>query len=159
MTLHGRTLVTAMCLAQVCNLLPHVVVPAIMAQDLMPLWHLSAAQAGVMASAYALGYMLLVPVLTALTDRVDARGILLAGSVVSGLGTISFGLFADGLVSASLFWALAGAGFGGAIVALCWRSQAEAAAHQLKHAYHAETGFNSDVFICGIGDGARPTSC
>jgi predicted MFS family arabinose efflux permease len=67
-----------------------------------------------MASAYAFGYMLVVPVLTALTDRIDARGILLVGSVVSGLGTISFGLFADGLLSASLFWAVAGAGFGGA---------------------------------------------
>ena len=114
MTLHGRTLVTAMCIAQVCNLLPHVVVPAIMAQHLMPLWHLSAAQAGLMASAYAFGYMLAVPVLTALTDRYDARGILLAGSAVSGLATIAFGLFADGLLSASLLWAVAGAGFGGA---------------------------------------------
>jgi len=114
MTLQGRTLVTAMCIAQVCNLLPHVVVPAIMAQHLMPLWHLSAAQAGLMASAYAFGYMLAVPVLTALTDRLDARGILLAGSAVSGLATIAFGLFADGLLSASLLWAVAGAGFGGA---------------------------------------------
>jgi MFS family permease len=114
MTLHGRTLVAAMCVAQVCNLLSHVVVPAIMAQHLMPLWHLSASQAGLMASAYALGYMLAVPVLTALTDRFDARSILLAGSVVSGLATIAFGLFADGLLSASLIWAVAGAGFGGA---------------------------------------------
>ena len=114
MTLHGRTLVTAMCIAQVCNLLPHVVVPAIMAQHLMPLWHLSAAQAGLMASAYAFGYMLAVPVLTALTDRYDARGILLAGSAVSGLATIAFGLFAEDLLSASLIWAVAGAGFGGA---------------------------------------------
>ena len=114
MTLHGRTLVTAMCVAQVCNLLPHVVVPAIMAQHLMPLWHLSAAQAGLMASAYAFGYMLAVPMLTALTDRFDARGILLAGSTVSGLGTIAFGLFADDLLSASVLWAIAGAGFGGA---------------------------------------------
>ena len=114
MALHGRALVTAMCTAQVCNLLPHVVVPAIMAQHLMPLWGLSAAQAGLMASAYAFGYMLAVPGLTALTDRLDARGILLAGSTVSGLGTIAFGLFADGLLSASLLWAIAGAGFGGA---------------------------------------------
>jgi len=114
MTLRGRTLVTAMCVAQVCNLLPHVVVPAIMAQYLMPLWHLSAAQAGLMASAYAFGYMIAVPALTALTDRFDARGILLAGSAVSGLATIAFGLFADGLLSASLIWAVAGAGFGGA---------------------------------------------
>ena len=114
MMLHGRTLVTAMCIAQVCNLLPHVVVPAIMAQHLMPAWQLSAAQAGLMASAYAFGYMLAVPVLTPLTDHFDARGILLIGSAVSGLATIAFGLFANGLLSASLIWAVAGAGFGGA---------------------------------------------
>src|SRR6266446_6813237 len=101
-TLTGRALVAAMCLGQVGNLLPHVVVPAIMAQHLMPLWSLSAAQAGLMAGAYAFGYMLAVPVLTALTDRVDARGILLAGSAVSGIATIAFGLFADGLLSAML---------------------------------------------------------
>ena len=100
MTLHGRALVTAMCIGQVGNLLPHVVVPAIMAQHLMPLWHLSAAQAGLMASAYAFGYMLAVPVLAALTDRIDARRILLAGSALSGLATVAFGLFADGLWSA-----------------------------------------------------------
>jgi predicted MFS family arabinose efflux permease len=114
MMLHGRMLVTAMCIAQVCNLLPHVVVPAIMAQHLMPAWQLSAAQAGLMASAYAFGYMLAVPVLTPLTDHFDARGILLIGSAVSGLATIAFGLFANGLLSASLIWAVAGAGFGGA---------------------------------------------
>ena len=112
--LHGRTLVAVMCIAQVCNLLPHVVVPAIMAQHLIPLWHLSAAQAGLMASAYAFGYMLAVPFLTALSDRYDARGIFLMGSLASGLATIAFGFFADGLLSASLIWGVAGAGFGGA---------------------------------------------
>ena len=71
--LTGRALVAAMCLGQVGSLLPHVVVPAIMAQHLMPLWDLNAAQAGLMASAYAFGYMLAVPVLTTLTDRIDAR--------------------------------------------------------------------------------------
>jgi MFS family permease len=112
--LHGRTLVAAMCIAQVCNLLPHVVVPAIMAHHLIPLWDLSAAQAGLMASAYAFGYMLAVPVLTALGDHFDARRILLTGSAVSGLATITFGLLADGILSASLIWGVAGAGFGGA---------------------------------------------
>jgi predicted MFS family arabinose efflux permease len=112
--LTGRTLVAAMCVGQVGNLLPHVVVPAIMAQHLIPLWGLSAAQAGLMASAYAFGYMLAVPVLTALTDRIDARKILLAGSLLSGLATVAFGLFADGLLSAILLWGIAGVGFGGA---------------------------------------------
>src|SRR4029077_7064877 len=112
--LTGRALVAAMCLGQVGNLLPHVVVPAIMAQDLMPLWSLSAAQAGLMASAYAFGYMLAVPVLTTLTDRIDARQILPIGSIGSGLATVAFGLFAHGLLSASLLWGLAGIGFAGA---------------------------------------------
>jgi predicted MFS family arabinose efflux permease len=107
-------LTTAMCLGQVGNLLPHVVVPAIMAQYLMPLWSLSAAEAGLMASAYAFGYMLAVPVLTTLTDRIDARKILTLGSVISGLATIAFGFAANGLVSASLLWGLAGIGFAGA---------------------------------------------
>jgi predicted MFS family arabinose efflux permease len=112
--MQGRALVAAMCLGQVGNLLPHVVVPAIMAQHLIPLWDLNATQAGLMAGAYAFGYMLAVPVLTALTDRIDARRILLAGSAVSGLATIGFGLFADGLASAILIWGLAGVGFAGA---------------------------------------------
>src|SRR6266511_1836677 len=84
-TLTGRALVAAMCRGQVGNLLPHVVVPAIMAQHLMPLWGLGGAEAGLMASAYAFGYMLAVPVLTTLTDRIDARKILLAGSAASAL--------------------------------------------------------------------------
>src|SRR5262249_62075810 len=90
--LSGRTLVAAMCLGQVGNLLPHVAVPAIMAQHLMPLWGLSAAQAGLMASAYGFGYMVAVPVLTTLADRIDARYILLAGSAGGGPPRMMFGL-------------------------------------------------------------------
>lgn len=112
--LSGKSLITAMCIGQVGNLLPHVVVPAIMAQHLMPLWHLSAGQAGLMASGYAAGYMLAVPILTTLTDRIDARLILLCGSLLSGLATIAFGLFAGGLWSAMGLSALAGIGFAGA---------------------------------------------
>jgi predicted MFS family arabinose efflux permease len=114
MWLTGRPLVAAMCIGQLGNLLPHVTVPAIMAQSLMPLWGLTATEAGVMASALAFGYMLAVPVLTTLTDRIDARFILAAGSALSGLATIAFGVFADGLLSATLIWAVAGIGFAGA---------------------------------------------
>jgi predicted MFS family arabinose efflux permease len=114
MALTGRSLVAAMCAGQVGNLLPHVVVPAIMAGHLIPLWGLSAAQAGLMAGAYAFGYMLAVPVLATLTDRIDARRVLIGGSVLSGLATAAFGLFANGLWSATALWALAGIGFAGA---------------------------------------------
>ncbi len=114
MRLTGRPLVFAMCLGQLGNLLPHVAVPAVMPQHLMPLWGLSGAQAGMMASAFAFGYMLAVPVLTTLTDRIDARNILAIGSAALALATLAFGLLADGLWSATAIWGLAGAGFAGA---------------------------------------------
>lgn len=103
-----------MCLGQLGNLLPHVTLSANLAQHLMPAWNLSAAEGGLMASGYAFGYMLAVPVLATLTDRIDARIVLLCGSVVSGLATLAFGLFADGFWSGTLLWSLAGLGFAGA---------------------------------------------
>ena len=109
--MRGKTLVFAMCAGQVGNLLPHVVVPAVMVGHLIPLWGLSNAQAGLLAAAYAAGYMLTVPVLSALTDRIDARRLLLAGSLASSIATIAFGLLAQDLWTAMLLWALAGAGF------------------------------------------------
>jgi predicted MFS family arabinose efflux permease len=112
--MQGRTLVIWMCLGQVGNLLPHVVVPAVMVGHLIPLWDLSNAQAGFMASIYAAGYMAAVPVLSSLTDRLDARRILFFGSLASAGATMAFALFADGLISACVIWCLAGVGFAGA---------------------------------------------
>jgi predicted MFS family arabinose efflux permease len=85
-----------------------------MPQHLMPPWGLSGAEAGMMASAFAFGYMFAVPFLTTLTDRIDARNVLLVGSIASALATLAFGFFADGLWSATLIWSLVGVGFAGA---------------------------------------------
>jgi predicted MFS family arabinose efflux permease len=103
-----------MCLGQLGSLLPHVVVPSILAQFLIPEWHLTGATAGLLAGSYAAGYMLAVPVLATLTDRIDARIVLIAGSGLSALSTLMFGLFAQGLWSGVIFWSLAGVGFAGA---------------------------------------------
>ena len=113
MILRGKALVGTMALGQIGGLLPHVAVPAVMPQFLIPEWHLSNGEAGLMASAYALGYMLMVPFLTTLTDRIDARIVLFWSSLVSALAVIGFGLFANGMISAMVFWALAGIGFAG----------------------------------------------
>jgi predicted MFS family arabinose efflux permease len=107
-------LIAVMCIGQVGNLLPHVTLSANLARHLMPAWGLSAAEGGLMASGYALGYMLAVPVLTTLTDRIDARIVLLCGSIVSGLATAAFGFFAEGFWSGTIIWSLAGLGFAGA---------------------------------------------
>jgi predicted MFS family arabinose efflux permease len=103
-----------MCVGQLGSLLPHVVVPSILAAFLIPEWHLSGAQAGLLAGSGAAGYMLTVPVLATLTDRIDARKILIAGSTLSALGTLLFGMFASGLWSGAFFNAMAGVGFAGA---------------------------------------------
>src|SRR5438105_7739831 len=113
-TLEGRSVIVAMCVGQLGSLLPHVVVPSILAAFLIPEWHLTGAQAGLLAGSGAAGYMLTVPVLATLTDRIDARKILIAGSAVSSLGTLLFGLFASGLWSGAFFNAIAGIGFAGA---------------------------------------------
>ncbi len=112
--MNNRTLVALMSAAQLGSLLPHVVLPAVMPTFLIPEWGLSYSEGGLMAASYAAGYMLAVPVLTTLTDRVDARKILFWGSIASGLSTLLFGLFAQGLASAILLWCLAGIGFAGA---------------------------------------------
>lgn len=112
--LNNRSLIAAMCIGQVGNLLPHVTLSANLAQHLMPAWGLSAAEGGLMASGYAFGYMLAVPVLTTLTDRIDARLVLLWGSIASGLATAAFGIFAQGFWSATAIWSVAGLGFAGA---------------------------------------------
>ena len=112
--LEGRSVIAAMCVGQLGSLLPHVVVPSILAAFLIPEWHLTGAQAGLLAGSGAAGYMLTVPVLATLTDRIDARKILIAGSAVSALGTLLFGLFATGLWTGVLFNAIAGMGFAGA---------------------------------------------
>ena len=95
-----------MCVGQLGSLLPHVVVPAILAGFLIPEWHLTGAQAGLLSGSGAAGYMLAVPLLSTLTDRIDARKILIAGSALS--------LFATGLWSGAFCNAIAGIGFAGA---------------------------------------------
>ncbi|MBX9822586.1 MFS transporter [Afipia birgiae] len=103
-----------MCVGQLGSLLPHVVVPSILAAFLIPEWQLTGAQAGLLAGSGAAGYMLTVPLLAALTDRIDARKILIAGSVLNALGTLLFGVFASGLWTGVLFNAIVGIGFAGA---------------------------------------------
>ena len=113
-TLQAKALIWAMCIGQIGNLLPNVVVPAVMVQYLIPLWGMTNTQAGLLASAYAAGYMLAVPFLSSLTDRYDARRILLLGSLCSGLSTLAFALFATSWLTGVFIWGLAGASFAGA---------------------------------------------
>jgi len=74
---------------------------------------MSGAEAGLLSGLFFAGYMVAVPVLTSLTDRVDARHIYLASSIVAGASSAGFGLLAQGPASGALFQLLVGAGVAG----------------------------------------------
>jgi MFS family permease len=76
-------------------------------------WGLANSEAGLISGIYFAGYVAATPVLTSLTDRVDARRVYLAACVLSLAGAVGFMLLADGLWSAMVFQFLIGAGLGG----------------------------------------------
>jgi MFS family permease len=101
-----------MCLAEVLSMQGFgsyaALLPALRAQ-----WGLSYASAGWVEGAFQAGYLVTVPVLVTLTDRVDARRIFAGAAVIGGLAALGFAAFAQGLWSACLFRALAGIGLAG----------------------------------------------
>lgn len=76
-------------------------------------WSLSNSEAGLIGGIVFAGYMTAVPVLTALTDRIDSRRIYLAACMLSAFGALCFFLFAQGMWTALLCQILIGAGLGG----------------------------------------------
>ena len=94
-----------MLVAQVCALLGFACY-AVTLTTLQTQWGLSNFEAGLIASAYFFGYILVVPLATVLTDRVDARKIYLIGGLSSVIGLLGMGLFASGFYSAFFFMAL-----------------------------------------------------
>ena len=78
--------------------------------ELRDQWSLSNSQAGIVGGMFFAGYIATVSYWTALTDRIDARKVYLAGSVLAAAASAGFGLAADGFTAAALFQALLGAG-------------------------------------------------
>ncbi len=76
-------------------------------------WGLSNSEAGLISGVYYAGYVAATPILTSLTDRVDARKVYLLACGLSLAGAAGFALFAGGLWSALCFQFLIGAGLGG----------------------------------------------
>lgn len=77
------------------------------------LWGLSATEAGWISGLYYAGYVAAVPVLTALTDRIDPRRIYLVCTALGGIANLGFALTADGFWSAALWQVLSGIGLAG----------------------------------------------
>ncbi len=105
-------LIFSFCTALVLSLLGFMTV-AVTLPELIAAWSLSNTQAGWLGGIYFAGYVVAVPLLTSLTDRIDARRIYLCSATVAGLASLGFALFADGFWSGLMLRFLAGAGLGG----------------------------------------------
>ena len=76
-------------------------------------WGMNNSQAGFISGMFFAGYMAAVPLLTSLTDRLDARRIYLGSSLVAAVALAGFALFVEGVKTAALLQLAAGAGIAG----------------------------------------------
>ena len=110
---HSPTrLVAVVCAAQVLVQIGAFFWPALL-PGMMPLWKLSNSEAGWITASFYGAYMVSVPVLVTLTDRVDPKRVYLFGVAATVFGHLMFALFADGFWSALAMRALTGMGWAG----------------------------------------------
>jgi MFS family permease len=105
--------VAAIVAAQVLTQIGAFTLPALL-PGTIERWHLSATEAGWLVGIFFAAYVLAVPVLLALTDRVPVRRVYLIGTGLTAISHLGFALVADGFWSGLLMRALAGVGWAGA---------------------------------------------
>lgn len=105
-------LVSVLCGAEVVGMLGFASFPALL-PTFMTAWELSATEAGWINGIYYLGYLLAVPVLVAMTDRMAAKRIYLLCMALTAVSSAGFALAAGGFWTALAFRMLAGVGLAG----------------------------------------------
>ena len=105
-------LIAVMCLAEVLSMTGFAAYWSLL-PVLQPEWHMSNAMAGWLSGAFFGGYVLVVPLLTAMTDRIDARYVFILGAVLSAGGLVGLAFLATGFWSALPWRVIAGAGLAG----------------------------------------------
>jgi MFS family permease len=101
-----------MCLAETLSMTGFAAYPPFLAL-LRDTWAISNSEAGLIGGAFFAGYMAAVPFLSAMTDRIDSRRVYIGSCLLAALGNLAFAFLAQGVLTAALFQALAGAGLGG----------------------------------------------
>jgi MFS family permease len=104
--------VVLLCLAEALTMAGVSTYPALL-PVLRAEWELNNTQAGLVGGAFFGGYMIAVPLLVGLTDRIAARRIYLVGCALLATGAAGFAAVANGVITASVFQAVAGAGLAG----------------------------------------------
>ncbi len=100
------------CLAEILGLASISVFPALLPTFQIE-WGLSNTAAGWISAAYYAGYMILVPVLTSVTDRLDARRIMGFGALLGIASALGYAFGARGFWSALTLRFLAGVSLAG----------------------------------------------
>ena len=100
------------CLAEIFGLASIAIFPALLPTFLIE-WRLSHTEAGWIIAAYYAGYMVLVPVLAGITDRMDARKVMGVGALIGALTALGFALLARGFWSALVLRFLSGISLAG----------------------------------------------
>jgi len=108
----GTRLVALVCAAQVFVQIGAFFWPALL-PTMIPLWGLTNSEAGWITAAFYGAYLVAVPVLVTLTDRIDAKRVYLFGVACTVAGHLLFGLYAEGFWSAVTMRALTGIGWAG----------------------------------------------
>ena len=105
-------LIAVMCLAEVLAMTGFAAYWSLL-PVLQPEWQMSNTMAGWLSGAFFGGYVLVVPFLTAMTDRVDARYVFILGAVLSAGGLVGLAFLATDFWSALPWRVIAGAGLAG----------------------------------------------
>ena len=104
--------VTVLCAAEIASMAATMVYPALL-PTLQAEWRLNNSGAGLIGGSFFGGYMAAVPLLTALTDRIDARRIYALACALAIVGAVGFGGLAQGLWTGVAFQFISGAGLAG----------------------------------------------
>ena len=105
---YTKAIVAAQMLAQIGAFALPALLP-----DYIARWDLSKTEAGWLVGIFFAAYVVMVPVLVALTDRVPVRRVYMLGTSLTALSHFGFALFADGFWSALLLRLLSGIGWAG----------------------------------------------
>jgi MFS family permease len=108
----ARTVVAALCAAEVLAMAGTMSFQALI-PTFIGEWRLSHSEVGWISGITYGAYVAGVPVLVSLTDRIDARRIVIAFSLLAAVSSIGFAWFAEGFWSALAFRALGGLALGG----------------------------------------------
>src|SRR3954471_22971527 len=109
----SRRFIWSMVAAQAMVQIGAFTLPALL-PDYIDRWHLTKTEAGWLIGIFFAAYVVAVPVLVSLTDRIPTRRVYAVGAGLTALSHLGFAFVADGFWSALILRAVAGMGWAGA---------------------------------------------